>query len=308
MIQAMTLKGTSGVGDFSGDFLRVRDFLRSFQQQQYVPMTYPWGRWEWMFSLHYFDTTYIDKIRIWEDEGKIIALATYESNFGEGYYVVHPEYSNLKKEIADYLVKEYSVNSKVRILIPDQDHLMQQLVRKQGLFPTDHHEYDAVIDLQETSLDYSLPNGYRVVSLAEDNDIMKYHRVLWNGFNHKGEEENLEMEIPQRRISLSGPDVNLDHNIAVKAPNEAFVSYCGIWHKKGDYCALIEPVATDPDYRKMGLGKAAVLEALRRVKNEGAKFAVVGSSQVFYYRIGFNPKECATWWELNMSDQNNSKG
>ncbi len=175
MIQAVTLKGTSGVGDFSGDFLRVRDFLRSFQQQQYVPMTYPWGRWEWMFSLPYFDTTYIDKIRIWVEGETILALATYESSFGEGYYVVHPNYSYLKEEIAHYLVKEYAVNGKVRILIPDQDHWMQQLVRKQGLLPTDHHEYDAVIDLQETSLDYSLPNGYRVVSLAEDNEIGRAH-------------------------------------------------------------------------------------------------------------------------------------
>lgn len=303
MIQSRSIANTKGVGDFSGDFLKVRDFLRSLQQNQYYPMSYPWGRWEWMFSLPYFDTTYIDKIRIWEEEGTIVALATYESSFGEGYYVNHPSYSHLKHEVASYIVKEYTVNGKVRILIPDQDSLMQTLIRKHGLTPTDHHEYDAVIDLETATLDYPLPIGFSVVSLAEDNDMMKYHRVLWNGFNHQGEDENLEVEIAQRRVSLSGPDVNLHHNIAVKSPNGAFVSYCGIWHKDNDFCALVEPVATDPAYRKMGLGKAAVLESLRRVKAAGAKCAVVGSSQVFYYRIGFNPKECATWWESNL-DQN----
>lgn len=58
--------------------------------------------------------------------------------------------------------------------------------------------------------------------------------------------------------------------------------------------AVIEPVATDPDYRKMGLGKAAVSEEIRRVGELGAKIALVGSSQQFYYSIGLRPFSTAT--------------
>jgi len=60
--------------------------------------------------------------------------------------------------------------------------------------------------------------------------------------------------------------------------------------------AVIEPVATDPDYRKMGLGKAAVLEGIRRTGELGAKIAFVGSSQQFYYSIGLRPFNTATIW------------
>ena len=49
----------------------------------------------------------------------------------------------------------------------------------------------------------------------------------------------------------------------------------------------VEPVATDPDFRRMGLGKAAVLEGIRRCGEMGAEVAYVGSDQLFYQKLGF---------------------
>jgi GNAT superfamily N-acetyltransferase len=43
-----------------------------------------------------------------------------------------------------------------------------------------------------------------------------------------------------------------------------------------------ERVATDPDFRRMGLGMASVLESLRRAAELGAEVAWVGSGQEFY--------------------------
>ncbi|ABX41900.1 GNAT family N-acetyltransferase [Lachnoclostridium phytofermentans] len=92
------------------------------------------------------------------------------------------------------------------------------------------------------------------------------------------------------------PNVDLDLKVAVVAPNGNFVSYCGMWFDKEAGYAVIEPVATDPQYRKMGLGKAAVLEGIRRVGEKGAKTALVGSSQQFYYSIGLRPYASSTLW------------
>lgn len=49
-------------------------------------------------------------------------------------------------------------------------------------------------------------------------------------------------------------------------------------------------------YRMMGLGKAAVLEGVIRCGKDGAKQAYVGSSQQFYYNIGFYPVSTETLW------------
>jgi predicted N-acetyltransferase YhbS len=70
-----------------------------------------------------------------------------------------------------------------------------------------------------------------------------------------------------------------------------------MWYDRDtDYC-IIEPLATDPDYRRMGLGKAVVLEGIRRCAVLGVKVAYVGSEQEFYYRTGFKPLQASRWWE-----------
>ncbi|OZV13934.1 hypothetical protein CIW83_00390 [Tissierella sp. P1] len=69
------------------------------------------------------------------------------------------------------------------------------------------------------------------------------------------------------------PNVDLNLKVAVVAPDGNFVSYCGMWYDPEVGYAVVEPVATDPDYRRMGLGKAAVLEGIKRVGKLGAKTA-----------------------------------
>lgn len=61
--------------------------------------------------------------------------------------------------------------------------------------------------------------------------------------------------------------------------------------------AYVVPVATDPDYRRMGLGKAAVLECVRRCAERGATVANVGSGQPFYEAIGFRKSWAAYMWK-----------
>lgn len=120
---------------------------------------------------------------------------------------------------------------------------------------------------------------------------------MYRGFNHKGEPLVTDKHIKETKDSLAGPHVNPSLNITVVAPNGDYVSYCGMWYEPGTDNALVEPVATDPDYRMMGLSKAAVLEAVKRCGKLGARQAFVGSSQQFYYKIGFYPHSTETWWK-----------
>ncbi len=91
--------------------------------------------------------------------------------------------------------------------------------------------------------------------------------------------------------------INPELMMAVVSPEGNYVAHCGMWYRPDDSYCYVEPVATDPEYRKMGLGKAVVLEAIRRCGRLGAKQAVVASRQQFYYNIGFTPIYTATWWE-----------
>ena len=50
---------------------------------------------------------------------------------------------------------------------------------------------------------------------------------------------------------------------------------------------LIEPLATDPDFRRMGLARAAVWEGIRRCRDLAAETIYVGSDLPFYLSLGF---------------------
>jgi len=85
----------------------------------------------------------------------------------------------------------------------------------------------------------------------------------------------------------SAPNFRRSLNIIVEAPNGDFASYCGMWYEPHNKIAYVEPVATDPDYRRMGLGTAAVLEGIRRCGELGATVAYVGAERTFYLNMGF---------------------
>lgn len=281
---------------FTEDYNRVKEFIIRINQENVVSYGYLWGRWEWAFSCNFQDKESLNKIGIWEDDGKIVAVATYEDNLGSAYFLVDSEYNHLKGEMLTYAEENLTKNGEFKAIINNNDREFQRAAASLGYRPTKDYEANAVIDIYDENTAYTLPEGYKVVSLQDEYDLYKYNRVLWRGFNHEGEPPVTEEAIQGRKNSLSGPGVNLSLNIAVVAPNGDFVSYCGMWYKEGTDYALVEPVATDPDYRKKGLGKAVVLEAVKRCGQLGAKRAYVGSSQQFYYNIGFHPIPAETWW------------
>jgi GNAT superfamily N-acetyltransferase len=141
-----------------------------------------------------------------------------------------------------------------------------------------------------------VPEGFRLISLADDNDLVKADRVLWRGFDHPGEPPSDGPE--GRRRMQSGPHYRLDLTIVVQAPGGDFAAFAGLWYDAVNRFGYVEPVATDPDYRRMGLGTAAVLEGVRRCGELGAGVAYVGSEQPFYRAMGFRPVYTAQCWRM----------
>lgn len=285
---------------FTEDFSHVRDFLVRISANGMTQYHFPWGRWEWAFSLPYLDESSISRIGIWENDGEIVGIATYEDKLGSAYFCLEKDFAFLKKEMLLYAARELSANGKLRALIPDTDEEFQIAAFQNGFRPTDDRELNAVYDISYNSFEYLLPRGYSITALSNGYDIRKYNRVLWRGFNHEGEPPETEQFLKEREKSLiGGPHADLALKIVVKSPQGDYVSYCGMWYEKGTENALVEPVATDPIYRRKGLGKAAVLEGIRQCSLLGAKRAFVGSSQQFYYNIGFRPLPSSTWWTTN---------
>jgi ribosomal protein S18 acetylase RimI-like enzyme len=119
---------------------------------------------------------------------------------------------------------------------------------------------------------------------------------MWRGFDHEGEPPAGEDELESRRTMFDTPTASRDLKIVVEAPNGDFAALCGMFYEPTARFAYVEPVATDPTYRRMGLGKAAVLEGIRRCGQMGATVAYVGSDQAFYQAIGFKKVYLSEGW------------
>jgi hypothetical protein len=237
------------------DFKLVSDFLISNFRQGNKDGNWLQPTWEYMHSHPYLDESSLDKIRIWEDSNEIVAVVHYESRLGEVFFQIHPMYTHLKLAMLDYAENHLfgeteTGNRYVRAFVNDFDLEFETLVKSRGYEMAEQYARpvsQSVIPRPFPKIE--IPKGFHIKSLADDNDLMKIHRVLWRGFDHAGEPP-LE-GIEGRKKMQSTPNFRKDLTIVVEAPSGDFVSFCGTWFEPVNKIAYVEPVATDPDFRRM---------------------------------------------------------
>lgn len=277
------------------DYGRVWTFLVETYDPARQPSNWLAPRWEYMFYLcvPMFGTTPADlsNIGIWEEDGKIVGVVHFEERFGEAYFQIRPGCGRIKPDMLAH------AESHLAEMLPDGTHSLQAYIndwdedliaaaRARGYVRVESFTlYMSRFDSRKLPANIPLPAGFALQSLAEDNDIAKLTRCVHRGFDHEGTPPEEKAET--MRYLQTAPSYRKDLNIVVVAASGEFVSTCGIWYVSASGYAMVEPVATDPDYRRMGLAKAAVLEAIRRAAHLGAAIAYVATDKQFYLSIGF---------------------
>lgn len=278
------------------DFETVYNFLTEIYQPGETLNNWLPSRWEYM----HYHTSILEldrsKIGIAEEEDQIVAVVHFESSPAEVFFEVRPGFEHLKPDLLTW-AEEIGYNGMSRsrgkpvrvAYVYDDDREFQKEVQSRGYEKWEEFsEPHSVYDLRKPIPVPSLPEGYAVQSLEDENDLRKINQVLWRGFNHSGEPP--DEEIPSREFGQQAPNFHKDLTIVTVAPDGRYTSYCGMYYIPEIKVAMLEPLATDPDFRRMGMAKAAVMESMRRVKALGAEVCWVGSGQEFYTSIGFEIK------------------
>lgn len=247
--------------------------------------------WDYMHSHPNLQEAALDLIGIWEEGGRIVGVVHFEEGPGTGHFQFHPDFPELKGEMLAYALEHLPQvgedgSKRLRIYSDDFDTVSEELAVQEGFYRLESQDrIDSRLLIPSTIPLQQLPEGFRIKSLEEDNDLEKIHRVLWRGFDHPGQppQEGIQWRLKMQ----SSPNFRKDLTLVVESPEGDFVVFCGMWVVPENRYGYIEPLATDPDYRRRGLAKAAVWEGIRRCQAEGAERIYVGSDQEFYLSMGF---------------------
>lgn len=271
------------------DYKNISAFLIRHYQPANRDDNWVEPEWEYMHGHPYLQEEHLDKIGIWEEDGEIVAAAHYEWRLGEAFFQFKPGYRSLQGELLKYAEENLAAeDGTLHAYVHDRDTVFTALVQDQGYVHIPEEDRPMTrLEIPDPFPEISLPEGFSLLSLADEPDWAKVHKVMYQGFDHGDVGEITQEDMDMRRDMFDTVTARRDLKIVVKAPNGDFVSMCGMFYQPDKRYCLVEPVATDPGFRRMGLGKAAVLEGIRRCAELGAVEAFVGSNQLFYQAMGF---------------------
>lgn len=278
--------------DHAVDYERAHRFLVELYEPGDTFANWLAPRWEYMHYHPLIAGVPLDRIGMVEEDGRHVGVVQFEHSLAYAYFQVRPGSDHIKPEMVAWAEQHLGGESRalgrpiLGLFVDHFDEPLRQVAAARGFQPsTEFSEQHSRYRLDRPVPRAPLPEGFRLQSLADENDLRLVNRVLWRGFNHEGPPP--EEEIPGLAALQGAPNFRRELTIVAVAPDGAYVSYAGMWHVPENRVGYVEPVATDPAFRRMGFGRAVVLEALRRVAALGADVAWVGSGQEFYRAIGF---------------------
>lgn len=275
------------------DFMEVREFMVEVYERDWrngVPAPFL----EYALSSSWMDTSLTHKFRIWEENGKMVALVFYENPVNHIYFSLRPGYEELAQEMVAYA--ETGMPKKdgkqTLVIFQGQEDVMKAAEGagyvKSGGFN------DRVFDFGK-ALDYPLPEGFRFVE-PERLEAAKIAECCWKGFDHEQEEGPWDGEYESVRRNMTTPHATPLFPVAIENEQQEYVCFAGMWWTPENHLAYMEPLCTVPEYRGRGLARAALSELYRRMKPLGATH-MTGGGNPFYEKIGYEPCIGWTFWE-----------
>ncbi|HEX4721738.1 MAG TPA: GNAT family N-acetyltransferase [Pseudonocardiaceae bacterium] len=226
---------------------------------------------------------------LWTRDGEIVAWGWIWLP-GHLELLVDPAWPALAGEVLDWFAATATATTRTVTVTTGQTHTVAALERH-GYQPDEHA--DALTYMSRSLADLPapvLPAGFTTRSVRCQQDLdwrVAVHKAAWP--------TSRLTEESYRNVMAAWP-YRADLDWIVESPDGEFVASCLIWLDEQNTVGELEPVGTDPRFRRMGLGRAVCLAALHALRRAGAAEAVVYPSDhgdpgatALYVAMDFQP-------------------
>ena len=244
-----------------------------------------------------FDDKSTHRIGLWEDNGRLVGISTYEMQLGEVHLHTRPNYEFLLPELLSWAESEMSVEheglKRLKVWVTDSEVSKIKLLNEKQ-YSKVGSDTVTIFDYKDSFLKLSLPSGYKLIS-SNEVDATKLAKCYHEGFNNEGEmtKANIDGILKMN----SAPNVKANLTTVIVAPNGDYASALGMWLDEKNNYAYLEPLATVPEYRRKGLATFALMHAMKRTKEMGATYCFGGGVMNYYPVIGFKTIMQRELWE-----------
>ena len=257
--------------DLESDSASIRAFLSEISLHPNYVADYHAADFVW----NAYRPTWNARLGIWSDAtGAITAICWLEPGI-EAALIIHPRHTGTgeEAELVRAMVEWAATES---LTLPNPDAKPLGLIIRKGDLRTQSLVTDlGFVNSGETlyrtnfqTLDHTIPEpnlapGFTFQTMTDDTNLLdriEIHREVWSP-------SKFTLEAYQQ--VRAAPMYRQDLDLAVLAPDDRYACYLIAWWDPVAKSGL-EPVGARSDYRRLGLTKALIFEALRRLQDLGA--------------------------------------
>ena len=292
---------------YANDYGAVMDFLREIYLQTRTQHCWLPQRWEYAehavnhMNVARGDDSWQRYIGIWEEHGRIVGISHKEEG-NNAFLQIRPGYDSLTDEMLDFAEAVIAVRTSdgkkcLNVWSRESDGYRNERLAYRGYTRGDDGNYYNGQPLSQTFTPRP-PDGYSLISAVEETDALRRVNAGHAGFHP--EEEALE-EVPEHFARMEQAPLFLPElELMTQYRDGILTSFCVVWYDEMTKTGMFEPVATHANHRRRGLGKAMLLEGLRRLQTLGAEHAFVESygdqRKAFYHAAGFEAFDKDWYW------------
>lgn len=230
----------------------------------------------WLFYSDHPPEFWQADIRLWFEGDRLIGWALLSPSQDAFDVFTHPDLRGGPRE-ADMLawaVNELSgLHELSNMWIAEHDDVRIRWLEGNGFEETGAHIVYFTRSLSDPIEAPALPDGYSIrASRGNEEDARLRSAASHAAF---GSSKPFEAYVRRTLRFVQSPVFAPEHEILVMSPEGRVAAFCIVWTDELNRLGHFEPVGTHPDFQRRGLGKAMLLESLRRLKSEGMTAADV---------------------------------